>query len=133
MQLSNFLRTVLKLDAASCLGMAALAVPAAAALQQPLGIDAGLLRGAGASLVPIGLYILWLGVRRDAAAVLVWLVILGNLGWAGASLFVAASVPGITPLGQVAVAGQGLAVMALAVAEWAGLRASGAGATEIRA
>lgn len=124
MQLSNFLRIILKLDAASCLGMAALALPAAGALQYPFGIDAALLTAAAAPLVPIGLFILWLGTRREAAAGLIWLVILGNLGWTAASLFAAANLPGITMLGQVAVTAQGLAVLALALAEWAGLRQS---------
>src|SRR5687767_2382030 len=52
MILSNFLRTVLKLDAASCLGMAALVLPTAAALEAPLGVDAAILTAAAASLVP---------------------------------------------------------------------------------
>jgi hypothetical protein len=124
MQLTKFLRTILKLDAASCLGMAALVIPTATALELPFGIDAGLLTASAASLIPIGLFILWLGTRREAPAAFVWLVIIGNLGWTVASLAAAGSLPGITPLGQLAVAGQGLAVLALALAEWAGLRQS---------
>ena len=124
MQLTNFLRAVLKIDAASCLGMAALALPYAVVLQGPLGIASAELAAAAALLIPIGLFILWLGTRRAAPAALVWLVIAGNLGWAAASLVAAASLPGITPLGQAAVAGQGLAVLALALAEWAGLRSA---------
>lgn len=124
MQLSTFLRTVLKLDSASCLGTAALVLPAAGVLQLPLGIDATLLQAAVAPLVPIGLYMLWLGTRREAAPALVWLVIAGNIGWAAGSLFAAASLPGISALGQLAVTGQGLAVLALALLEWAGLRQS---------
>lgn len=129
MQLSNFLRTVLKLDAASCLGMAALVLPAAGALQAPLGIDPAFLRAAAAPLIPIGLYMLWLGTRREAAPGLVWLVIIGNVGWTAASLVAAASLLGISPLGQLMVTGQGLAVLALALAEWAGLRQSRAAAS----
>ena len=94
MQLSNFLRTILKLDAASCLGMAALTLPAAGALQFPLGIGSSLLQAAAAALVPIGLFMLWLGSRREAPAAYVWLVILGNLGWTIASLFAASTIPG---------------------------------------
>lgn len=124
MQLSNFLRTVLKLDAATCLGMAALLLPAAGALQSPLGIDAGLLRSAAASLVPIGLFMLWVGIRREAAAGFVWLVIIGNLAWMAGSLLAAAELPGVTALGQMLVVGQGLGVLALAGLEWAGLRQS---------
>lgn len=124
MQLSNFLRTVLKLDAASCLGMAAAVLPFAADLQEPLGIEAPVLQSAAASLIPIGLFILWLGSRREAPTGFVVLVIAGNLGWAAASLVAAGSLAGITPLGQAAVAGQALAVLALALIEWAGLRSS---------
>ena len=124
MQLSNFLRTVLKLDAASCLAMAAIFIPLSGMLSQPLGIDAAALAGAAASVVPIGLFVLWLGSRREARAGLVAIVILGNIGWAIASFAAAGSYPAITFLGQVVVAGQGLAVLVLAIAEWAGLRSS---------
>jgi hypothetical protein len=130
MQLSNFLRTVLKLDAATCLGTAALVLPTASALQQPFGMESAVLAAAAAMLVPIGLFILWLGTRREAGSVLVWLVILGNFGWAAASLAVAAELPGITALGQAAVAAQGLAVLALAFAEYWGLRQSRAASWE---
>lgn len=124
MQLSNFLRTVLKLDAASCLAMAAIVIPMAGMLQEPLGIDAAALVAAAASLIPIGLFVLWLGTRVEAPAGLVVLVIAGNIGWAVASFAAAGTVPAITFLGQAVVAGQGLAVLALAIAEWAGLRSS---------
>ena len=124
MQLSNFLRTVLKLDAASCLGMAAAILPFAASLEALFGIDARILQGAAASLIPIGLFIAWLGLRREAPAALVVLVIVGNLGWTAASLVAASSLAGITALGQAMVVGQALAVLGLALAEWAGLRAS---------
>ena len=124
MQLSTFLRTVLKLDSASCLGMAAIVLPGAAILAEPLGIDANLLRGAALALIPIGLVILWLGTRRQAPAAAAYLVIVGNAGWAAASLAAAFELPAITPLGTLAVAGQGLVVLALAVLEWRGVRQS---------
>ena len=124
MQLSNFLRTVLKLDAASCLAMAAIVIPMAGMLQEPLGIEAGALSAAAASLILIGLFVLWLGTRREAPAALVAIVVLGTIGWAVASFAAAGSLPAITVLGQAVVAGQGLAVLALAIAEWAGLKSS---------
>ena len=124
MQLSNFLRTVLKLDAASCLAIAAIVIPMAGMLQEPLGIEAGALSAAAASLIPIGLFVLWLGTRREAPTALVAIVILGNIGWAIASFAAAGSVPAITFLGQAVVAGQGLAVFALAIAEGVGLKSS---------
>ena len=124
MMLSTFLRAVLKLDAASCLGMAAIVLPGAAILAAPLGIDSAMLRGAALSLIPIGLFILWLGTRRQAPAAAHYLVIVGNIGWAAASLLTAFELPGITPLGTLALTGQGLAVLALAVFEWRGARQS---------
>lgn len=124
MQLSNFLRTVLKLDAATCLGSAALVLPIAAAIEQRLGVSAAVLTAAAASLIPIGLFMLWLGTRREAPPAFVWLVIIGNLGWTAASLMAAAGLPGITALGQAVVTGQGLAVLAIAFAEYVGLRSS---------
>ena len=122
--LSTFLRTVLKLDAASCLGLAAIVLPGAAILSAPLGIETTMLQGAALSLIPIGLFILWLGTRTQAPAAAVYLVIIGNIGWAGASLLTAFELPGITPLGTLAVASQGLAVLALAILEWRGVRQS---------
>ena len=124
MQLSTFLRTVLKLDAVGCLVMAAIALPAAGALHGALGVDPSILRGAAAALIPIGLFIGWLGTRRGAAVVLVWLVIAGNLGWSAASLAAAEGLPGITPLGQTVIALQAIAVLAISAAEWIGLRGS---------
>jgi len=124
MQLSNFLRTVLKLDAASCLAMAALVLPMASLLERPLGVDAGELVAAALLLIPTGVFILWLGTRREAPAGLVGLVIAGNLAWAAASFAAAALTPAITVLGQFFIAGQGLVVFVLALAEWAGLKGS---------
>lgn len=124
MKLSNFLRTVLKLDAASCLAMAAIILPLSGMLSETFGIEAAALSAAALALIPIGVFVLWLGTRRETPAALVVLVIAGNLGWAIASFAAAGSVPAITFLGQAAVAGQGLAVLVLAIAEWVGLRSS---------
>ena len=124
MQLSNFLRAILKIDAAACLAMGGVVLASAGMLQAPLGIHATALAWPAASLIPIGLFILWLGTRREAPAALVWLVILGNFGWTAASLAAAAQLPGITAIGQLVIAAQGVAVLALAIAEWAGLRSS---------
>lgn len=124
MRISPTLGNLLKLDAVSCLAMAGIVVPLAGGLAGPLGIDATFLRIAAGALVPLGLFILWLGTRTEAAAALVWLVIAGNVGWAAASMIEAAMLPGITPLGQLLVAGQGLAVLALAIAEYAALRSA---------
>lgn len=121
MQLSNFLRAVLKLDAATCLGTGALALATAGYLSGPLGIETGALSAAAVSLIPIGLFILWLGTRREAHPALVYLVIVGNLGWTAASFATVFGLPGITAMGVALVAAQGLVVLVLALLEWRGL------------
>lgn len=124
MTYSNFLRTILKLDAASCLAMGGILVPGAAALTGPLGMPRELLLAAGAMLIPLGLFIGWLGTRQGGSAALVWMIIVGNLGWAGASLLLAANLPGVSAAGSAVTIAQGLAVLLLALLEWRGLRAS---------
>ena len=124
MPYSDFLRTVLKLDAASCLGMAALVLPFAGTLAPVIGMEPAALSAAAASLIPIGLFILWAGTRREAPAAIVYLIILGNLGWTGASMATAFGLPGITGIGTLLIAGQGLAVLVLALLEWRGVRQS---------
>ncbi len=124
MQLSPFLKRVLILDAASCLGMGAALVPAAGALAAPLGLPSGLIGGAAMLLVPLGLFILWLGTRTAAPSALVYLVIAGNVIWAAESALLAFGDAAITPLGTLFVAAQGIAVLGLAALEAIGLRKS---------
>jgi hypothetical protein len=129
MQLSLFLKRVLVLDAASCLVMGAVLVPAAGALAEPLGLPSGLISGAGLLLVPLGLFILWLGTRAAASAAFVYLVIGGNVIWAAESALLAFGDSGIAPFGTIFVAAQGLAVFGLALLEAVGLRRSRGAAT----
>jgi hypothetical protein len=124
MQLSSFLRTILKLDAASCLLMAAALVPGAALLESLLGIPSAVLSGAGLSLIPVALFILWLGLRERASAMLVLLVVFGNIGWTAASFALLAVLEAINPIGVIALVSQALAVAGFALLEWRGLRAS---------
>lgn len=126
MTYSNFLKTVLKLDSLSCLGMAALLVPGSAILSPLFGMAEELLRLAGLALIPIGLFIGWLGLRGIGPATLVALVVIGNLAWVAASFAVAVAVPSMTPLGVAFVTVQALAVLALALLEWRGVRQSSA-------
>ena len=124
MTLSNFLKRILILDAASCLGMGAALVIGDGALSSLTGLSEPLLAGAGYLLIPLGLFIGWLATRSAAPAALVWLVIVGNLVWTLESLIVAFTVAGVTGLGSLFVAGQGAAVLALAGLEYVGLQRS---------
>ena len=122
MQMTPFLKRVLLLDAASCLGMAALLLPGATALAPLLGLDRSLLIGAGAMLAPLGLLILWIATRRDLYLWLVYLVIAGNVLWTVESFLLLRIAAGVTAVGVTFVAGQAAIVATLALLEWTGIR-----------
>jgi len=116
-----FLRRVLALDSLSCLGMGALMAFGAPALAPLFGLPEGLIRWAGLALLPLGAFIGWLASRPVPPRTLVWLVIIGNLGWTVES-FATLAQSGATPLGTAFVAAQALAVLGLAGLEYLGLR-----------
>ena len=118
-----FLRRVLVLDALTCVATGLLLAAAAAFLAPLLGLPEGLVRAAGLLLLPIAAFIGWLASRPSPPPVLVWLVIVGNLGWTVES-FVVIGRQGatITAIGTAFVAAQALTVLALAALEYVGLR-----------
>lgn len=122
MPMSPFLKRVLLLDAISCLGMAALLLPGAALLAPLLGLDRGLLFGAGALLAPLGLLILWIATRRDLYLWLVSLVVAGNLLWTVESVLLLTVAAGVTAIGVAFVSGQAAIVAGLALLEYVGIR-----------
>jgi len=122
MQMNLFLKRVLLLDAASCLGMGAALLAGAAMLAGPLGLPAALLSGAGIALIPIGLFMAFVATRPAPPAILVWLIILGNAAWVAKSLGVIALFPAISGLGIAFVAGQAAFVAVIASLEYSGLR-----------
>src|SRR5688500_7592607 len=84
--MTDFIRRVLFVDAATCAGtglfLALLAVP----LAPFLGLPADLLLDAGLALLPIAAFIAWVATRDAISAAGVWLVIIGNAAWVLASL-----------------------------------------------
>nr|WP_294847460.1 hypothetical protein [uncultured Sphingomonas sp.] len=126
MPFTAFLRMVLKLDGLSCLAMAALLVPFSQQLSRLFNIPAALLNESGLALIPIAMFIGGLGIRGRGPAALVWLVIVGNLGWVVASLALIASLPGIAPLGILFVLAQASVVLLLSALEARGLRQTSA-------
>ena len=122
MQMTLFLKRVLLLDAASCLGMGGGLIVGASVLAGPLGLPAALLIGAGISLVPIGLFMAFVATRTAPPALLVWLIILGNVGWVAQSFGLIAVSPTISALGIAFVAGQAAFATVIAALEYAGLR-----------
>src|SRR5690349_9307372 len=116
-----FLRRVLALDSLSCLAMGLLMGLEAAALAPLFGLPEPLVRFAGLALLPLAAFIGWLATRPNPPRPLVWLVILGNLGWTAES-FITLGQSQATPLGTAFVSAQAVAVLGLAMLEYAGIR-----------
>lgn len=118
-----FLRRVLALDALSCAGMGVLLAAAAEPLAPLFGLSEGLVRGAGLLLLPLAAFLGGLASRPSPPPFLVWVVIVGNLGWAVESFAVIGQYgASISAIGTAFVAAQALTVLALAGLEFAGLR-----------
>ena len=126
MQMNIFLKRVLLLDAASCVGMGLGLVAGAAMLAGPLGLPAALLSGAALSLLPIGLFMAFVATRAAPPAAFVWLIILGNAGWVVQSIALVQLTPRISALGTAFVLAQAAFVTVLACLEYVGLRRAAA-------
>lgn len=116
-----FLKRVLLLDAASCLGLGAMLLLGAGALSGLFGIDGRTLMLAGAILVPSGLFIGWTALRVPIAPMLVTLIILVNMWWVAESFLLLGQTPGATAIGQAFVIAQAVAVAGLAALEALGV------------
>jgi len=116
-----FLRRVLALDSLSCLAMGLAMGFGAGPLAPLLGLPEPLVRWAGLVLLPLAAFIGWLASRQVPPRLLVWVVILGNLGWTVESFLVVARTQP-TALGTAFVSAQALAVLGLAALEYLGLR-----------
>ena len=118
-----FLRRVLALDSASCAAIGLLLCLGAAPLSALFGLGERLLFGAGLLLLPLAAFIAWLASRPAPPSPLVWLVIAGNVAWTAESFLLISTESGrITALGTAFVGGQAVAVLGLALLEYAGLR-----------
>ncbi len=128
MQLSHFLKRVLLLDAATCLGTGLMLVLGKGTLSPLFGLDPSLVQGAGIALIPIGLFMAGVGTRQAAPALFVYAIIAGNLLWTMESFIVIGTTPTITIIGEAFVAAQAIAVAGLAALEYLGVRKSRAAA-----
>jgi hypothetical protein len=117
-----FLRRILALDSLSCAAMGLLMALGAASLAPLFGLPEPLVRGAGLALLPLALFIFWLASRSAPPRALVWVVILGNVGWTAESFLVLGQHQP-TALGTAFVSAQAAAVLGLAALEYVGLRA----------
>ncbi|MET1111176.1 MAG: hypothetical protein ABWX67_06595 [Allosphingosinicella sp.] len=118
-----FLRRVLALDSASCALIGLLLCLGAGPLSGLFGLADRLLFGAGLLLLPLAAFIAWLASRPAPPSPLVWLVIAGNVAWTAESfLLIETEAARITAPGMAFVAIQAVAVLGLALLEYAGLR-----------
>jgi len=120
---TTFLRRVLIADAAASAATGLLMLLAAGPLEQWLAIPAGLLRAAGASLIPFAALVAWLALRETVSRAGVWAVIALNVLWvvdSVALLFTSWVEPAM--LGYAFVLAQAAAVAVLAELEYVGLR-----------
>jgi hypothetical protein len=117
-------REILLFDAITCLGFGLGCLVLAGAIETHLAIPSGWSLSAGLICIGFGLFVLLVARRDSPPPMAMWLVILGNLGWALASF---ASLAGgwLEPngLGVVFVIVQGVFVLALGEAQLLALRA----------
>ena len=119
--MTDFIRRVLFVDAATCVATGLFLALLAAPLAPFLGLPADLLLYAGLALLPIAAFIAWVAAREQISAAGVRLVIVGNAAWVLASLALLFAVSP-TLLGYAFVIGQAVIVAALAEMEYVGLR-----------
>jgi hypothetical protein len=114
-----FLRTVLRIDAATCVATGLLMAAGSSLVSNFTQIPAGLLTSAGLSLFPIAAFITFVASRAPFWPLGVLLVIGGNIGWVLASIGLLAS-GAIKPniLGVAFVVVQAAAVALLATLEY---------------
>jgi hypothetical protein len=119
----SFLRNALLLDAVASGATGALAMLAAGPVSSLTHLPPGLLRGAGAVLLPYAAFVLWLGLRAAPARSLVLAVVAINALWAMESGLVLA-LGWVQPnaLGAAFVLAQALVVAGFGGLQWAALR-----------
>ncbi len=119
----KFLRTVLLVDAATCVATGLLMAVGADMLAGLTAIPDPLLRYAGISLFPVAIFIALVGTRDSLSPPAVWVVIIGNALWvAGSALLLIGGMIAPNALGYVFVSAQAAAVAVLAELEYFGLR-----------
>jgi hypothetical protein len=119
-QNSTTLSNILLLDAATCVGAGALMAFGSGFVAGLTGIPVPLLFWAGLILFPVAALMVFAGLQATPSRTLVWLIVLGNIGWVAASLALFAV---ISPnaLGVVFIAAQAAAVAVLALLEHSAL------------
>jgi hypothetical protein len=120
---AKFLRTVLLIDAATCVATGLLMTLGADILARLTAVPAPLLLYAGLSLFPVAIFIALVGTRDSLVPAAVWVVIIGNAAWvAGSALLLFGGMIAPNASGYVFIGAQAAAVALLAELEYFGLR-----------
>lgn len=122
---SNFLRTVIALDAVACGAMGAAFAFAAGGLEGRLGLSPALMQPVGLFLVGYAALLAWLALRADLPRSAVWALVGFNVVWAVESFAVLAlgwAQP--TFLGMGFVTAQAVAALVVAELQYLCLRRS---------
>jgi len=122
---TSALQNILLLDAATCVAAGALMAFGSKFVAGLTAIPAPLLFWAGLILFPIAALMVYAGLQATPPRPLVWLIVLGNIGWVAASLALFAIIAP-NALGYVFIAAQAAAVALLAMLEHSALQRSGA-------
>lgn len=120
---TRFTRTLLLLDAGTCLATGLLLTLTTALLSDLLGLPAWLLAEAGLILFPSALFALWAGRRTGLSTIPAWIMVGLNLCWVLGSVTLLASgwvTP--TPIGTLFVLVQAAAVTGIAGVQTYSLR-----------
>ena len=117
----HLLRLALAADALANGVAGPLLLVTAKSLAPLLGLAPGLLKSAGAIMLPAGAVLAWLASQDRPPRLLVWLFVGGNAGWALLSLSLLAR-DTLTTIGAAAVIAQALVVLTFAALQFIGLR-----------
>jgi hypothetical protein len=123
-QPNNTLQNVLLLDAATCVAAGALMAFGSDFVAGLTAIPAPLLYWAGLILFPIAALMAYAGLQTVPQRPIVWLIVLGNIGWVIASVAVFAFIAP-NALGTVFILAQAAVVAVLALLEHSALQRSG--------
>jgi len=119
------LQNILLLDAATCIGAGALMAFGSHFVAGLTAIPAPLLTWAGVMLFPVAALMLYAGLQAVPPRPVVWLIVLGNIGWVAASLALFAVIAP-NALGVAFILAQAAAVAVLALLEHSALQRSDA-------
>ena len=123
-QSNTALQNVLLLDAATCVAAGALMAFGSNFVAGLTAIPAPLLFWAGLILFPVAALMAYAGLKAMPPRPMVWLIVLGNVGWVAASLALFAVIAP-NALGVAFILAQAAAVAVLALLEHSALQRSG--------